>query len=66
MAENIEKLKELLADGYKIIQKQSWLMADPNATSPIKLTLVKNDDKIEITFTDKDAGMANLIYETQN
>lgn len=66
MTKNIEKLKELIADGYKIIREETFITADPNQISSIKLTLVKNDCKIKMTFKENDARIAKHIYKMQS
>jgi hypothetical protein len=65
MTDTIEGLKELLADGYWVHKRSSFVMADPNSTSPLVLELIKGENKVEMTFKGKDAAQADLICQIE-
>jgi hypothetical protein len=64
MSDSIEKLTELLADGYGYRGSESYAMADPNAQSPYTVILSKKGhDDIRMTFKGDNILKAKLILK---
>lgn len=63
MSDSIEKLKELLENGYGYRGSESYLMADPNTKSPYIIILTKEGHDIRMVFKGDDVLKAKIILK---
>jgi len=58
MSENILKFKELLTQNYKITEKKTYAMSNPNERSPLMIKLTSpGGEEVEFDFRNNEIDM---------
>jgi len=58
MSENIFKFKELLIKNYKITEKSTYAMSNPNERSPLMIKLTSPEgEEVQFDFRDNEIDM---------